>query len=190
MSDNTLSIVVPIITVVISILASVIITTMQNRAEMKNLREQMEQNYSKSLFDKRVEAYPELWSLLCVLGKAIFYDQQTVGKLIEFRNKLDSWDIKYGVYLSQPVSHIYWRFVDYLRILLLDGTEAEITQQNWEDIARIRGSLQQALRAEIGIFDTNPVGKIGWMEGVYEFIDERRKQGPYRQLDYSQPKIR
>lgn len=190
MSDNTLSIAVPIITIVISILSSIIITTMKNRTEMKKLREQMEQNYSKSLFDKRAKVYAELWRLLCNLGKTIFYDQQTVENLIEFRDKFDNWDIKYGLYLSQPVSHIYWRFNDYLRILLLNGTEAEITQQNWEDIAKIRGSLQQALRAEIGIFDTKPVGKIGWMEEVYEFIDERRKQGPYRQLDYSQPKIR
>ena len=185
MSDNTLTIAVPIITIVISILSSLIITTMKNRTEMKKLQEQMEQNYSKSLFDKRVEVYSELWSLLGNLGKTIFYGQQTVENLIEFRDKFDSWDIKYGVYLSQPVSHIYWRFIDYLRILLLNGTEAEITHQNWEDINKIRTWLAQALRAEIGIFDTNPVGKIGWIEEVYEFIDDRRKQGPYRQLDYS-----
>ena len=160
---------------------------MQNKTEMKKLQEQMEQNYSKSLFDKRAKVYSKLWSLLCNLGKTIFYDHQTVEKLIEFRDQFDIWDTKYGVYVSQPVQHIFWRFSDYLRILLLNGAEAKITQQNWEDIEKIRSWLAQALRAEIGIFDTIPAGQIGWIEGVYEFIDERRKEGPYSQLDYSKP---
>ena len=64
MSANSLAFLIPVITIFISVITSVIIATMQNRAEINRIYKELEHKYAKSLFDIRVETYPQLHNLL------------------------------------------------------------------------------------------------------------------------------
>jgi hypothetical protein len=84
---------VSIFTVAISVIASLIVTIIRNKTDFRKLKIEFDQKYAKSLFDKRVEAYPELYEILSGYGKIIQYKQNTVKNLIEFRNKIDAWNV-------------------------------------------------------------------------------------------------
>ncbi len=96
MSDQLLQ----VLSIVISVVVSVIITTSQRKSDMAKLRVELQQQYAKSLFDKRVEVYQELYFLLSGYGKRIQYGQQTKENLKELANK---WI--YGIVAMHYFSH-------------------------------------------------------------------------------------
>ena len=147
---------------------------MRNKTEFNKIKIGLEQKYAKSLFDKRIEVYPELYNLLSSYAKLIGYNQQTIDNLIEFRDNIDKWNNKYSIFFTASTSTISARFRGYLRKLLSDGTKSRVTIEDWKAIGKILFHFEQLLRAEIGILDTKPVGEPKDIKNVYEFIEEKR----------------
>jgi len=166
-------ILIPIITVTISVVISVIIATMRNRAELAKIQTELEQRYAKSLFDKRIEVYPELHSLLNGYAKLIDQNKLTVKNLLEFKNKFDEWDKSFSLFFTPRTSILSSRFKAYLKILLQDHTATNIASDDWQFIRTILSQFVMALKDEIGVFDTKPVGELNNIEGVYRSVDKR-----------------
>ena len=78
----------------ISVVASLLATKQRNKTELQKIKIELEQKYAKSLFDKRVEVYPQLYEILSSYGKTIQYDKNTIENLIEFRERIDNWNNK------------------------------------------------------------------------------------------------
>lgn len=173
MSKLDISIFIPIISVIISVVSSIVITALKNKSELKNIKTQLEQRYATSLFDKRVEIYPNLFFILSNYGKIIEYGKQTKTNLTEFRDNLDSWDSKNAIYLTPPIFKFSWRFRKYLNLVLSTCSESELSETNWDDLRNILIQYAKVIRAEIGIFDSKPVGTTGDIETVYNSIDSK-----------------
>jgi hypothetical protein len=63
-----------------------------------------------------------------------------------------------------------------LKLLLLNGTKSQISNEDWNAIHKIRGAFENSLRSEIGIFYSKPVGKMEDLDKIYSYIDEKRKK--------------
>jgi hypothetical protein len=165
--DNT-AFLISILTALISVAASVGATTMKNRSELKCIRKELEQSYEKSLFEKCVEVYPELYCLLGRYAKIIAYGKATRDDLQRFRDKVDEWNSKYSLFLTPATTDVSWRFRHYLSSLL---AEEDIVDIHWPRIARILRTFENALKAEIGIFNIPPAGPALDPEEAYAQID-------------------
>lgn len=173
MTEQSFQLLTQILTIVISIFTSVIITRSRNKAELKKIKVELEQNYAKSLFDKRVEIYPPLYNLLSGYGKKIQYHQQTKENLREFRESIDNWNSQYSIFFTNATRKISYRFRKFLQALLLEPDLIIIVDEDWEAIHKIMLVFEDSLRSEIGILDTKPAGEIKDIEKVYSFIEEK-----------------
>lgn len=173
MSQNMVSLLIPVITVIISVLTSVFITAIRNKAELAKIQKETELRYSKSLFDKRIEIYPELYNSLSSYDKLIQYNKQSIESLREFRDKVDEWNSRNSLFFTEATTKISSRFRKYLRILLQRNQQNTISNEDWNDIQKIIVHFEHSLKAEIGIYDTKAVGLIKDIERIYKFIDDK-----------------
>lgn len=160
--------IVAIITGLISIVASVSVTTLSTRSELRRIRRELEQSYEKSLFDKRVEIYPELYQLLSANLKLIQYGDASRDTLLMFKEQIDAWNSKYSLFFTRATTQISWRFRHYLFLLLKEGT---ITDEHWDRIKNTIRLFEAALRAEIGIFNVPAVGPVPDLQDACEQLD-------------------
>ena len=174
MSSNLLSLFVPIATVIISVIASVIVNSMKNKAELTKLQRELEQKYSHSLFQKRIKVYPKLYTLLSDYDKIILYGKQTIENLANFREKIDDWNSKNSIFFSPTTTKISSRFREYLKILLNSPASSDMLNEDFITLHNIIEYFEKALKAEIGIFDTMPVGNLKDAEEIYKFIDDKK----------------
>ncbi|MCP4405995.1 MAG: hypothetical protein GY801_52970 [bacterium] len=149
------AILVPVLSGILSILASVIITTLKNRSELHKIHAELEQQYTKTLFEKRIEVYPKLFSVLSGFNKLIEYETQSREKLIEVQQLLDGWNNEYAIFITRATSSIAYRYRYYLKDLL---SHDQITEKDWADIRQIHVAFEKSLRAEIGLYSTQPAG--------------------------------
>jgi hypothetical protein len=175
MLEKVLTILIPVITLILSVITSVIVTTLRNKAELAKIQIELEQNYAKSLFDKRIEIYPELYNLLSAYIKLIEYGKQGVENLIEFRDKIDKWNSQYSMFFTLSTSMISASFRRYLRQLLSYDSEVNISAEDWKVIRKIMRSFEMSLRAEIGIFDIKPAGLAKEVDNVKKLIASTSK---------------
>lgn len=167
------SILLAIITGIVSVIASLIVTTLRNKSELQKIRIELEQSYAKSLFDRRVKVYPIIYRLLSSYGKIIEYNRQTVENLTEFRDNFDSWDSQYSIYLTPPITKLCWRFRKYLNQLLTHFSESHLPEEEWKIFRNLLIEFEKAIRAEIGIFLSKPIGDSREMERVHKILDEK-----------------
>lgn len=175
-----------ILSIVISVVVSVIITTSQRKSDMNKLRVELQQQYAKSLFDKRVDVYQELYFLLSGYGKKIQYGQQTKENLKEFGEQVDLWNSRNAIFFTQPTRRISYKFRYFLRVLLSNHAISDVTDEDWDAIHRIMLAFEDAIRAEIGIFDTPSPGELQALDKVLAFVDEKiemSKDAPYVKMN-------
>jgi len=175
--EKLLPIVVPAATILISVITSVIVTTLRNKAELKKIQTELELKYSKSLFDKRMEVYPELSSILSSYSKIIQYDKHTIENLKEFSDQLDDWNNKNSLFFTSATVRISRRLRAYLNALL-NHSKNGLTEEEWQGIAHVIYWFEKSLRADIGMYHAKPPGEVMDIEIVYKFIDDKLKAFP------------
>ncbi|TVM02277.1 MAG: hypothetical protein CV087_09795, partial [Candidatus Brocadia sp. WS118] len=106
-------------------------------------------------------------------GKIIEENKSNVENLMELKESLDKWDSENSLYLTPPITKFAWRFRKYLKLLISNSTDEQVSIENLKDLRHILIQYEKVLRAEIGIFDSAPVGKIQDMENIYNFLDEK-----------------
>ncbi len=172
MSKTLLVIIVPIISTIISVVFSIIATTLKNKAELRKVQIEVEKNFAKSLFDKRVEYYPDLYNILSDYAKTIKYGRNNIDNLKEFREKMDDWNSKYSLFFSPQTADFSSRFRYYLAYLLADNIPADIIEKNWEPVLYMIGKFEKFLKSEIGIINIKPIGEVDESEKVDKYITE------------------
>ena len=82
---------IAIISGLITLLASFFVAMYQSRVEFRKMAKQLEEKYTTSLFDKRLEVYPLLFKALNQLSNAIEFNIQSKEQLTEFQHQFNSW---------------------------------------------------------------------------------------------------
>jgi hypothetical protein len=176
MSDAILASIISIVGVLISVNVSILVTRLQNKSELEKLKREQEQQYAKSLFEKRIDVYPELYNLFSSLAKMIRDHQATVKNLIEFTAQNDSWNSRHSIFFTEATKKVSYKFRAYLHDLLRDGRNSNIKDEDWNAIIRMLIHFETCLRTEIGVTSTAAAGELAEMNKVYDFIDQRRGQ--------------
>jgi len=166
MSEINLQIMIPILTLVISVISSILITSLRNRTELKKIRTDLEQKYAKSLFNKRIEVYPELYALLSSFSKTMQYNQLNIEKLIDFRESVDNWDSKYSIFFTQTTRRICGEFRRFINEKI---GQKDISENFMEEMFSKMVTFERVLRSELGIYATKPAGEVKFMGTVKRF---------------------
>jgi hypothetical protein len=175
MSDTVVASLISIVGILISVSVSVIITRVQYKIELEKIKRRLEQEYAKSLFDKRIETYPQLSSILGTYGKAIQYNKQNIENLAEFRNNLDAWNNQNGIFFSKATARLSARFRRYLHAILDGGAKYEIQKEDWDLISEVIERFGMSLKSEIGVASMPTVSSLEGIEQVYANLDEKTR---------------
>ena len=149
---------IPIVSGLITLLASFFVAIYQARTEFRKLTRQLEQKYTTSLFDKRLEGYPILFKALNDLNNVIDYCSPTNQQLVEFQKQYDSWISSYAIFLTRSTAKIVWGYHHYLIDLLEQHHDTPLPAERWAEIRNVQIVIGKFLRAEIGVFDTIAAG--------------------------------
>ena len=149
---------VAIVSGLITLLASSLIAIYQSRSEFRKLTKQLEQTYTTSLFDKRLEVYPVLFRALNQLNHKIEYSSLDKQQLVEFQHQYDDWLATHAILLTPTTAKVVWGYHNYLIDLLEQYYDSPLSLEQWIEIRNIQIVIGKFLRAEIGVFDTTAAG--------------------------------
>ncbi|NJN94914.1 MAG: hypothetical protein HC875_12840 [Anaerolineales bacterium] len=158
--------IVAIVTGLITLFASFLIATYQTRTEFRKMAKQLEEKYTTSLFDKRLEVYPQLFKILNDSNNAIEYNEQSKEKLVDLQKEFDNWMSTNALFLTNTTARIAWGYHNFLIDILEQYRDQFIPEDRWIEIRNIQLTFGKFLRAELGIFDTEPAG-IAELEKPY-----------------------
>ena len=162
---------IPVNIGVLSTITAVYVASLRNKAELNRAILLLEQSYSKSIFDKRLEVYPELYRILSSYAKTLEYDEQTPVNLRAFRNSMDEWNSQYSVFFGSTSTKISYRFRHYLDVLLSPEHE-EIKEEEWSSIRECIVHFEKSLRTEIGARSLSPVADLENADIVLTYMDD------------------
>jgi len=150
--------VIAIVSGLITLSVSSLIAVYQARTEFRKLTKQLEQTYTTSLFDKRLEVYPALFKALNHFNHRIEYSSPNKQQLIEFQQHYDDWISTHAILLTPTTAKVVWGYHNYLIDVLEQYHDRPIPLEQWIDIRNIQIVIGKFLRAEIGVFDTTAAG--------------------------------
>lgn len=157
MTEETIRYLISTLTVIVSVGVSIFVTWIKNKADLARIKTELEQKYSKTLFDKRVELYPQLYSLITSFGKLMQYKSVAKDDLIELRAKIDDCDNKCSIFFTQPTRRMFGSFRKFL-IRLTDNDN--LNEAYKKELYEYFVVIERSLRTELGIYDTTAAGKI------------------------------
>ena len=166
------SILIPIISGVITLIASLWLTTLKNKTELRKIQTQQEQNYTKSLFDKRIEVYPKLYSMFSDYEKLIRDNKQSIESLHTLKDDVDLWNTQFGIFFTDSTTNISFRFRKYLNLLLTNDSGSNISIDDWNLVQKILLTFEKSLRTEIGIYHTKAAGESEEVKNIYIKIED------------------
>lgn len=144
---------------VLSVGVAVVVTRMTIRGNISRLQRQWRQTYTKELLQKRIQHYPHLHELLNGYARIVDHGSYSQESLRGFSSEIDDWSRRYSLFFSPETSQISAAFRNYLLCLLQESEKAnKIAETDWKLIRSSLGHFVQSLKADIGIFATEP----GW----------------------------
>ena len=163
--------IVPVLSGVLALVTALITSIVQTRSSLSRYRQEVEQGYAHTLFEARVTRYPALYTHLSGYLKLMLYGKANRSNLAEFRENVDCWNSEHSMFFTPKTSRLSAKFRYYLRELLDCGASSPITEDQWKAIKYAIGEFETAMRAEIGIFDTNSVGVAPGIEEAHKALD-------------------
>ena len=156
---------IAIVSGVLAIVASSLVAVYQARTEFRKMLKQLEQKYTVSLFDKRLEVYPFLFKLVHDLNHEIEYNSQNKRnlnkqQLVEFQKHYDSWISAYAFLLTPTTAELIWGYHHYLIELLEQTPDNSLSEEQWIEIRNVQVTISKCLRAELGVYDTKAAGVL------------------------------
>ena len=148
-----------------AVATAVVVALFAINKEVKKVKQELERDYSKNLFDKRIEKYSELHYLISKFLKCLRYSSPSVGDIEKFIKEFDDLDSKYSFLFVESTSHYAWYLQRYLHLLLKKG-DALSANQCVPDLIDFVAYFEYILRAELGTFDKE-------VAGVYPDITEK-----------------
>ncbi|MDB9528169.1 hypothetical protein PN498_19410 [Oscillatoria sp. CS-180] len=175
---------IAIVSGLLTLLASSLVAIYQARTEFQKMLKQLEQKYTTSLFEKRLEAYPLLYQLLHTLNHEIEYNVHNQGEidrqnLIEFQHHYDHWIATSAFLLTPTTAELVWGYHNYLIDILGQTSEQSLSEKQWIEVRNIQATIGKCLRAELGVYDTRAAGIFKSEPYVHAMI-ERLNQSSRR----------
>lgn len=149
---------IAIVSGVLTLLASFFVAMYQARTEFRKMVRQLEQKYTTSLFEKRLEAYPMLYKILHDLNNKIEYNTQSKQQLTEFQKNYDDWIAFHAILLTPTIGKLVWGYHNYLIDTLEQFSGDSLSEEKWIEIRNIQATIGKFLRAELGVYDTQAAG--------------------------------
>jgi hypothetical protein len=142
--------------VVISIIASVLVSARQSKLEIKKLRTELQMSYASKLVDKRMEAYPVLFKLISDFEKASKYRIVQKPEADKLLKDILEWDSSSALFMSSNAIRKYTLFRKFIRSLTdMPKKEFDIyvsDDENRQLIARQVREVEIALKQDLGVF--------------------------------------
>jgi hypothetical protein len=148
--------------IVISVTASLLIGRMNNVAQFERFTKEIEQKYTQPLFQKRIEVYPELYSIISGFAKKSNIGIATNVDIKKTVQLVDSWNNKNAIFASNSLigklSNFRHELHEWSSLTNKQLQTTEIQKKIFYKIRDIEKSLQQ----EIGIFATQGFHNHYW----------------------------
>ncbi len=149
---------IAIVSGILTLSASFFVAMYQARTEFRKMFRQLEQKYTTSLFDKRLEAYPLLFKILHDLNNEIEYNTQNKQQLVELQKEYDSWISSHAILLTPTTAKLVWGYHHYLIDILEQYPDDSMPEEQWVEIRNIQATIGKFLRTELGVYDTEAAG--------------------------------
>ncbi len=164
MQEKYLTALISLIVVVISVSASVFIGNLNNETQFQRFRVEMEQKYTQPLFEKRLEVYPGLYSIISSFAKKSNIGAATNLDVVRAIEEIDGWDSNYAIFASDDLigklSELRYEFHQLSKLSDAELKTMELRRKIFDIIRNVEISLQQ----EIGIFATKGFHNPKWFE--------------------------
>ena len=162
MEDKKFAAIMSVIGIVISVTASLIVGKMNNATQFEQFSKEMEQKYTEPLFQKRIEVYPKLYSIVSGLAKKSNKGIATIEDVKNTTQLVDDWDNKNAIFASNTLIE---KLADF-RYDLHEWSSLENEQLKASDVRlsmfdKIR-EIEVSLQQEIGIFATKGFHNPKW----------------------------
>lgn len=156
--------------VMASVAVSYLLNQRQMHAQLDNLRYQVEQGFTEKLYEKRLEAYPLLYTIISGFAKQGLAGPISKKALDEFGEALNAWDSHYAIFCSAFTSYQMLNLRRAIRRFERAGQGISKTKMG-KEITPLLFEVELAMKTELGVFAS---------EGYHSPTQVR--QGPHRPL--------
>jgi len=155
MPIEVISSIIAVVGVLIATIISYITSQRQTKAEFQKLQADVERAYGTKLFDKKLDAYPELYAYVSDFIK-ILNSRRIDSKLVKsFYEHWQKWDSKYAILFSASTHGICSRVRHKIGDLAKKSDEEMLQFFDPQSIKNLKAELQAvelALKFELGVF--------------------------------------
>lgn len=142
--------------VIISIIISYITSVKNVKVELRKHQEQIMQEFGQKLFEKRINCYPKLYSIVCKYARDLKDDRMDITMLKDYYRETSDWDVENSIYMSAKTHYLFHQFrIELLNISKLseDDYEASIrSESNREKLRETSKKVELSLKNELGIY--------------------------------------
>ncbi len=177
--------------VIVSVSASLLITFLSTRSEIRKLKTSLRNQYASLILEKRIEVYKECYYLLSHFAKhAQGYIKQgtplAYEDIVYFNEKLSDWDSKNAILMSSASSHLIYRLRGIIQQSLKEINEKNVGADELDGVlaSMVKHSkkLEMSLRNDIGIYEVEKYEDRRYIFSNYKFIRDH-VPGPEVLLD-------
>lgn len=157
MDPTLLSSIIALSGVVISALISSLIANRTAKLQITRIRYEIQHSKAEKLTEKRLEAYPSLYTLLNRLNFLIRDNNLNVEEFEQINDLMNEWYLKNGIYLSSKCNTMFWVFLKKFRKLCRGGSESitdslGVYEQRKKFVGTLE-SIELELKNEIGVYE-------------------------------------
>jgi hypothetical protein len=159
-NPTVLTAIIALLGVITSVAASLLITFLSTRSEMRKLRSNLRNQYASALLEKRMCVYGECYYILSHFIKHargfIKIDLPiNYSEIEDFNMALNEWDSKNALLLSPRSIEYIYSLRRELRDILKEADQNSIYKNVLaiEKLLKSAGNLEKALRNDIGIYE-------------------------------------
>lgn len=150
--------------VFLSAIISYRVSLRQTKIELDKHSEQIRQEFSRRLFEKRLLVYPELYSFLSEFGKTLVFGNPSRKDLELLFSQIQNWDSLNSILFSAPTGLSVYQFRirinDYLKKSESEILEFLNSPENRKSLIKELQSVELALKAELGVYAIESPTKI------------------------------
>ena len=157
MSLETISIetsvgLIALLGVIVSAITSILVTRIETKKSEQSTKLQLEKDFSVKLYERRLEAYPVLYSHLGEIGSLILSKNSNKDDYINVWQKIIIWDQNSAIFLS-PFSTM--KQLELRRELSKLSSIEFVASRNWQSKKLMPKliEMQKSLKTELGVFN-------------------------------------
>lgn len=156
MSNEILTALIALSGVALSVLISYLTSRRQASIEIMKFRAELLRLYGGQLYEKRIQAYEEIYYCLSNFVKDLKYGNLTKSRLKDFNKEIKGLDSKYSFYFSATTTYIGGKFIK--EVMQFENKSDEEFDKHFSSLDNKKelgfkiGQYELALKNELGIY--------------------------------------